>query len=134
MPVGNALGALRLPAITRLAPALHGGASNDHYAIHVDTDFAKAQGLDDVIGHGVIGHGMLSMACFGCLLGDRADPRAIRSLQAPLRRGHFLTGAHSRPGEKYQPMSTATTKTGLSEPAGGSGRGAGSCARRVGQG
>ena len=74
--VGDAIGPLRLPAITRLTLALYCGASNDHYAIHVDSDFAKAHGLDDVIGHG-----MLSMAYLGRLLGDWADPRAIRSFQ-----------------------------------------------------
>ena len=46
--------------ITRRALALYAGASGDHNPIHIDIDFAKSAGLDDVIAHG-----MLVMAYLG---------------------------------------------------------------------
>jgi acyl dehydratase len=49
--------------ITRTTLALYAGASNDHTPFHIDTDYAKAAGMDDVIAHG-----MLSMAYQGQLL------------------------------------------------------------------
>ena len=43
--------------ITRTTLALFAGASNDYVPLHIDSDYAKAAGMDDVFGHG-----MLSMA------------------------------------------------------------------------
>lgn len=43
--------------INRATLALFAGASNDYVPLHIDSDFAKAAGMDDVFGHG-----MLSMA------------------------------------------------------------------------
>ena len=55
--VGALLPPLELAPITRLDLALYAGASGDHNPVHVDIDFARAAGLDDVFAHG-----MLSMA------------------------------------------------------------------------
>lgn len=72
---GTPLGPLVLEPITRLTLALYCGGSNDHYGIHVDSDYAKTVGLNDVIGHG-----MLSMAYVGRLLTSWAPQEQLRSL------------------------------------------------------
>lgn len=61
--VGDALPELVRGPITRGTLALFAGASNDHVLLHIDSDFAKAAGMDDVFPHG-----MLSMAYLGQLL------------------------------------------------------------------
>jgi acyl dehydratase len=61
--------------ISRHTLALYCGASGDHNPIHVDTDFAKAAGYDDVFAHG-----MLSMAYMGRLLTNWVPPTAIRKM------------------------------------------------------
>ena len=43
--------------ISRTTLALFAGASNDYVPLHIDSDYAKAAGMDDVFAHG-----MLSMA------------------------------------------------------------------------
>lgn len=43
--------------ISRTTLALFAGASNDHVPLHIDSDYARSAGIDDVFGHG-----MLSMA------------------------------------------------------------------------
>lgn len=55
--------------ISRATLALFAGASNDHVPLHIDTDFAKRAGLDDVFAHG-----MLSMAYLAQML-TRAVPQ-----------------------------------------------------------
>jgi acyl dehydratase len=72
---GDALPALELPPISRLALALYCGASGDHNPIHVDSDFAAGAGLPDVFAHG-----MLSAAWLGRLLTNWVPQPAIRSL------------------------------------------------------
>ncbi|MDG2392588.1 MAG: MaoC family dehydratase [Thalassotalea sp.] len=61
--VGTKLPALVLPPITRTTLALFAGASGDHNPIHIDSDFAKQFGMEDVFAHG-----MLSMAYLGRML------------------------------------------------------------------
>ena len=58
--VGFCLPPLRKPPITRATLAYFCGASNDHNPVHVDSDYARAVGKDDVFAHG-----MLSMAYLG---------------------------------------------------------------------
>ena len=58
--VGDELPSLVVAPITRQTLAIYCGASGDHNPIHVDIDFARASGLDDVIAHG-----MLIMAYMG---------------------------------------------------------------------
>ena len=72
---GDALPALELPPISRLALALYCGASGDHNPIHVDSDFAKSAGMPDVFAHG-----MLSAAWLARILTNWVPQSAIRSL------------------------------------------------------
>jgi acyl dehydratase len=71
--IGDALPSLALPPLTRTTLALYAGGSGDHNPLHVDSDFAGAAGLDDVIAHG-----MLSMAWLGRMLTHWTDQRSLR--------------------------------------------------------
>jgi len=72
--VGDEIAAYTTPPISRHTLALYCGASGDHNPIHVDIDFARGAGMDDVFAHG-----MLSMAYLGRLLTDWAPQHALRS-------------------------------------------------------
>jgi len=61
--VGTKLPSLTHGPISRATLALFAGASNDHVPLHIDSDYAKLAGMDDVFGHG-----MLSMAYLAQLL------------------------------------------------------------------
>ena len=74
---GDVIATLVKPPITRHTLALYCGASNDHNPMHVDIDFARAAGADDVFAHG-----MLSMAYLGELVSTIARPEDIRSFSA----------------------------------------------------
>jgi acyl dehydratase len=71
--VGDALPPFQTPPISRLNLALYCGASGDHNPIHVDTDFAHAAGMPDVIAHG-----MLSMAWLAHVLTQWVPQTALR--------------------------------------------------------
>jgi acyl dehydratase len=90
LAVGDELPPLRLPRITRQTLAVYCGASGDHNPVHVDSDFARAAGLGDVIGHG-----MLIMAYGGRLLTGWVPQDRIRAFDtrflAPVRVGDCLT-------------------------------------------
>jgi acyl dehydratase len=45
--IGDTLPALALPPINRTTLALFAGASGDHNAIHIDTDYARKAGMVD---------------------------------------------------------------------------------------
>jgi acyl dehydratase len=51
---GDSLPAMEFPPITRATLALYCGGSGDHNPIHVDIDYARSHGLDDVIVHGML--------------------------------------------------------------------------------
>ena len=74
--VGDTLAPLTTEPISRLTLALYAGASGDHNPIHVDLDFARRAGMDDVFAHG-----MLSMAYLARLLTDWVPQSAIRSYE-----------------------------------------------------
>ena len=74
--VGDELPPLRMPPLARHTLAIYCGASGDHNPVHVDSDFAKAAGLDDVIAHG-----MLVMAYSGRVLSQWVPQSAIRQMQ-----------------------------------------------------
>jgi acyl dehydratase len=74
--------------ISRLTLALFAGASGDHNPIHVDLDFARAAGLDDVFAHG-----MLSMAYLGRMLTDWIPQTALREFKV---RFTAITHVHDR--------------------------------------
>ncbi|MBV1917741.1 MAG: dehydratase [Sphingomonadaceae bacterium] len=71
---GEILASLTKPPISRHTLALYCGASYDHNPMHVDLDFAREHGVDDVFAHG-----MLSMGYLGELLCRIAGPEDIRS-------------------------------------------------------
>jgi len=70
---GDALPSFQTEPLSRLALALYCGASGDHNPIHVDIDFARAAGQQDVFAHG-----MLSMAYLGRLLTNWVPQQALR--------------------------------------------------------
>ncbi|MEH6583782.1 MAG: MaoC/PaaZ C-terminal domain-containing protein [Halioglobus sp.] len=63
IPIDTVIPPLELPPISRTTLALYAGASGDHNPIHIDLDFARSAGLEDVFVHG-----MLSMAYLGRML------------------------------------------------------------------
>ena len=60
LKVGDEIPMLTTPSVSRHTLALYCGASGDHNPIHVDFDFAKSSGLDDVIAHGMLSVGYLA--------------------------------------------------------------------------
>lgn len=88
--VGDPLPPLAMPPITRHTLAIYCGASGDHNPLHVDSDFAKAAGLEDVIAHG-----MLIMAYMGRTLTNWVPQTAIcgfsTRFQAMTRIGDQIT-------------------------------------------
>ena len=73
LQVGDEIPAYTTPAINRTTLALFAGASGDHNPIHIDIDFARKFGMDDVVAQG-----MLSMAYLGRLLTNWVPQTAIR--------------------------------------------------------
>jgi len=67
LEIGEHLPDFVLPPITRQTLAVYCGASGDHNPIHVDIDFAKSAGLDDVIAHGMLVMGYCSRALLSWL-------------------------------------------------------------------
>jgi len=74
LKVGDEIPAMIFPPVSRHTLALYCGASGDHNPIHVDIDFAKSSGLDDVIAHG-----MLSAGYLGRMLTNWVPQSAIRN-------------------------------------------------------
>lgn len=72
--VGFHLPTFEAPPVSRQALAIYCGASGDHNPIHVDIDFAKAAGLEDVIAHG-----MLVMAYAGRMLTNWMPQSSIKN-------------------------------------------------------
>ena len=75
LKVGDEIPALKIPPVSRHTLALYCGASGDHNPIHVDLDYAKLAGLDDVIAHGMLSAGYLAR-----MLTDWVPQSAIRSI------------------------------------------------------
>lgn len=65
MTAGQALPELVRGPITRATLALFAGASHDHVLLHIDSDFAKQAGMDDVFGHGMLSMAWLAQAVRG---------------------------------------------------------------------
>ena len=76
LKVGDEIPALATNPLTRHTLALYCGASGDHNPIHVDIDFARSSGLDDVIAHGMLSTGYLAK-----MLTSWVPQSAIRSLK-----------------------------------------------------
>ena len=75
LKVGDEIPSLTTPPVSRHTLALYCGASGDHNPIHVDLDYAKSAGLDDVIAHGMLSAGYLAR-----MLTDWVPQSAIRSI------------------------------------------------------
>ena len=75
LKVGDEIPALKIPPVSRHPLALYCGASGDHNPIHVDLDYAKSAGLDDVIAHGMLSAGYLAR-----MLTDWVPQSSIRSI------------------------------------------------------
>jgi acyl dehydratase len=73
LEVGDEIPGYTTRPVNRTTLALFAGASGDHNPIHIDIDFAKKAGLDDVIAHG-----MLSMAYLGRVLTNWVPQTALR--------------------------------------------------------
>lgn len=58
--VGNMLPEHVQRPISRATLALFAGASHDHVPLHIDSDFARAAGMDDVFAHGMLGMAYLA--------------------------------------------------------------------------
>ena len=82
--VGDHLDDFVVPPITRQTLAVYCGASGDHNPIHVDIDFARQAGLNDVIAHG-----MLVMAYCSRALLQWVPQRQIRAFDT-----RFLAMTH----------------------------------------
>ena len=74
--VGDEIPALKIPPVSRHTLALYCGCAGDHNPIHVDLDYAKSAGLDDVIAHGMLSAGYLAR-----MLTDWVPQSAIRSIK-----------------------------------------------------
>lgn len=86
---GTELPPLRMDPISRTTLALFAGASGDQNPIHIDLDFARSAGLDDVFAHG-----MLSMAYLGRFLTNMVPQQQLRSFQV---RFASITPVHGQP-------------------------------------
>ena len=75
LKVGDEIPALKIPPVSRHTLALYCGASGDHNPIHVDLDYAKSAGLNDVIAHGMLSAGYLAR-----MLTDWVPQSTIRSI------------------------------------------------------
>ncbi|QIZ36881.1 MaoC/PaaZ C-terminal domain-containing protein [Saccharopolyspora sp. ASAGF58] len=89
LQVGTKLPELALQPISRTTLGLFAGASGDHNPIHIDLDFARSAGFEDVFAHG-----MLSMAYLGRLLTNWAPQGHLRSYSV---RFAAVTPLHGRP-------------------------------------
>ncbi|GGE12093.1 Acyl dehydratase [Gemmobacter megaterium] len=68
---GDRLPPVAFGRITRQILALYAGASGDHNPVHVDLDFARKAGLDDVFAHGMLSMGVLARVVTGWAGQDR---------------------------------------------------------------
>jgi acyl dehydratase len=73
--VGQELAPEEIGPISRTMIALYAGGSNDHNSLHLDADCARAAGLPDVIGQG-----MLTMALLGRYITSFVPQRALVTL------------------------------------------------------
>lgn len=76
--LGDALPERTAGPITRHTLALYGGASGDHNPIHVDSDFAKAAGMDDVFAHGMLSMAYLTQVVTSWVPQDRIRELGVR--------------------------------------------------------
>lgn len=66
--------------ISRATLALYAGASGDHNLIHIDSDFARRAGMDDVFAQGMLSMGVLARVVTGWAGVDRMASLSARFL------------------------------------------------------
>jgi acyl dehydratase len=86
MKVGDLIGPLEKPPITKQQLVMYAGASGDFNPIHYEHQFATAGGYPSVIAHG-----MLSMAFFGQLLSQFRVQRISTRFKAVTFPGDVVT-------------------------------------------
>ena len=74
LAVGDAIPVLEIAPVSRTTLALFAGASGDFNPIHIDIDFAKQAGFEDVFAHG-----MLVMAWLGRAITNWVPQSQLRS-------------------------------------------------------
>jgi len=67
--------------LSRATLALFAGASGDHNPIHIDTDFARAAGYDDVFAHGMLSVAFLAQVVTNWVPQDRIRSLSTRFLE-----------------------------------------------------
>ena len=72
--VGEKIPDLVIEPVTRSTLALYAGASGDHNPIHIDLDFARKAGMNDVFAHG-----MLIMAYLGRAITNIAPQSSLKN-------------------------------------------------------
>ena len=72
---GDEIPTLKISPVSRQTLALYCGASGDHNPIHIDLDYAKSAGFDDVIAHGMLSAGYLAR-----MLTEWVPQSAIKSI------------------------------------------------------
>jgi acyl dehydratase len=97
--VGDQPVRLETDPISRTTLALYGGASGDHNPMHIDIDYAKAAGENDVFAHG-----MLIMAYLGRAVTSWVPQSALRSFNTRFT-------AITRVGEKIVVTGKVVEKT-----------------------
>ena len=75
LSIGDKIPDLMIAPITRSTLALYAGASGDHNPIHIDFDFAKKVGMEDVFAQG-----MLIMAYLGRALTNIIPQSNLKNL------------------------------------------------------
>ena len=78
LKVGDALPEHQAGPISRTVLALFAGGSGDHNAIHVDIDFAKQFGFDDVFAHGMLSMAYLAQMLTGWTPQERRRGYSVR--------------------------------------------------------
>ena len=78
LSVGKILPELVRGPVSRSTLALFAGGSHDHVLLHIDSDFAKAAGMDDVFGHGMLSMAYLAQAIKSWVPQDRLRRWSVR--------------------------------------------------------
>lgn len=114
LKVGDILEPLTQKPISRSKLALFAGASGDHNPIHIDIDFAKSVGLDDVFAHGMLG--MAYLGRFLTLLTDQKNLRSysvrfssITQVGAELKCSGKVTKIFEEKDEKFMKLELSAT-------------------------
>ncbi len=114
LKVGDILEPLTQKPISRSTLALFAGASGDHNPIHIDIDFAKSVGLDDVFAHGMLG--MAYLGRFLTLLTDQKNLRSysvrfssITQVGAELKCSGKVTEIFEEKDEKFMKLELSAT-------------------------